>query len=62
MNPGWRSAPEVLLPLALFYGAFSGLFLGRALALLKLTRAPAVVLPRSSWQWLWPSSSSPTSR
>jgi len=41
LNPGWRNAPELLLPLALLYGAFSGLFLGRALALLKLTRAPA---------------------
>jgi hypothetical protein len=26
MNPGWRSAPELLLPLALFYGGLSGLF------------------------------------
>jgi len=51
MNPGWRSAPEVLLPLALLYGAFSGLFLGRALALLKLTRGPAAVLPRSPSRW-----------
>jgi len=51
MNPGWRSAPELLLPLALLYGAFSGLFLGRALALLKLTRAPAAVLPRSLSRW-----------
>jgi len=41
MNPGWRSAPWVLLPLALLYGGLSGLFLGRALALLKLTRVPA---------------------
>ena len=41
MNPGWRSAPELLLPLALLYGGLSGLFLGRALALLKLTRAAA---------------------
>lgn len=41
MNPGWRTAPELLLPLALLYGGLSGLFLGRALALLKLTRASA---------------------
>ncbi len=40
INPGWRNAPEVLLPLALLLGGLSGLFLGRALALLKLTRAP----------------------
>lgn len=50
INPGWRSAPEVLLPLALLYGGFSGLLLGRALALLKLTRTPAAVLARSSWR------------
>jgi len=43
MHPGWRSAPEVLLPLSLLYGGFSGLFLGRALALLKLTRAASAV-------------------
>ena len=43
-NPGWRSAPEVLLPLALAYGGFSGLFLGHALGLLKLTGSPAAVL------------------
>jgi hypothetical protein len=40
INPAWRGAPEVLLPLALLYGGLSGLFLGRALALLRLTRAP----------------------
>jgi len=40
-NPGWRSAPWLLLPLALLYGSLDGLFLGRSLALLKLTRAPA---------------------
>jgi len=51
INPGWRSAPELLLPLALLYGGLSGLFLGRALALLKLTRAPAAVIPRSSSRW-----------
>ena len=40
LNPAWRSAPAVLLPLALLYGGLSGLFLGRALGLLKLTRSP----------------------
>jgi hypothetical protein len=40
-NPGWRSAPEVLLPLSLLYGGLSGFFLGRALGLFKLTRQPA---------------------
>lgn len=44
LNPQWRGAPEVLLPLALVYGSLSGLFLGRALALLKLTRSPAPVV------------------
>ena len=39
-NPTWRSAPALLLPLALMYGGLSGLFLGRALALFRLTRAP----------------------
>ncbi len=50
-NPGWRTAPSMLLPLALLYGSFSGLFLGRGLALLKLTRSSASVLPNSSWRW-----------
>jgi hypothetical protein len=40
INPDWRNEPWVLLSLALLYGGLSGLFLGRALALLKLTRAP----------------------
>ena len=40
INPAWRTAPELLLPLALLYGGLSGMFLGRALALLRLTRAP----------------------
>jgi hypothetical protein len=38
-HPGWRTASWVLLPLALVYGCLNGLFLGRALAQLKLTRA-----------------------
>ncbi len=54
MHPSWRSAPWVLLPLALFYGGLSGLLLGRALALLRLTRAPAVVRPPSPWRPFWP--------
>ena len=58
LNPGWRSAPGVLLPLALLYGGFSGLFLGRALALLKLTGAPTAALPGSSWRRLRSSSPS----
>lgn len=41
INPGWRNEPWVLVSLALLYGGLSGLFLGRALALLKLTRASA---------------------
>lgn len=49
-NPGWRHAPEVLLPLALLYGGLGGLFLGRALALLKLTGAPAAAQARSPWR------------
>ena len=61
-NPGWRSAPELLLPLALLYGGLSGLFLGRALALLRLTRAPAAVLPLSSWRWFWSPAPSPSRR
>lgn len=40
INPAWRSAPALLLPLALLYGALSGVFLGRALTLFRLTRAP----------------------
>lgn len=50
-NPGWRTAPELLLPLALLYGGFSGIFLGRALALLKLTRAGAAGPARSPLWW-----------
>jgi hypothetical protein len=40
INPAWRTAPGVLLPLALLYGGLSGLFIGRALVLLRLTRTP----------------------
>jgi len=51
LNPGWRNTPELLLPLALLYGAISGLFLGRALALLKLTRTPAAAPSLSPSRW-----------
>jgi hypothetical protein len=51
LNPGWRHAPGLLLPLALLYGGFSGLFLGRALALLKLTRFGAAGAARSRSWW-----------
>ena len=50
-NPGWRTAPELLLPLALLYGGFSGLFLGRSLSLLKLARAGATGPARSRLGW-----------
>ena len=50
-NPGWRNTPELLLPLALLYGGISGLFLGRALALLKLTRTATAVPSLSSSRW-----------
>lgn len=39
MHPAWRSAPEVLVPLATAYGLLAGGFLGRAFALLRLTQA-----------------------
>lgn len=51
LNPGWRNTPELLLPLALLYGGISGLLLGRALALLKLTRTPAAAPSLSSSRW-----------
>jgi len=51
MNPAWRSAPELLLSLAVLYGGISGLFLGRALSLLKLTRTPAAAPSLSSSRW-----------
>ena len=51
LTPVWRSAPELLLPLALVYGGISGLLLGRSLALLKLSRSPAAVPSLSSSRW-----------
>jgi hypothetical protein len=38
LNPQWRGMAEVQWPLALVFGSLSGLFLGRALGLLRLTR------------------------
>lgn len=38
LHPEWRSMLALQLPLALAFGAFSGLFLGRALGLWALTR------------------------
>lgn len=38
LHPQWRNAFEVQVPLALIFGALSGLFLGRALGLLRLTQ------------------------
>lgn len=38
LHPEWRNMATVQLPLALVFGALSGLFLGRALGLLQLTR------------------------
>lgn len=38
LHPEWRNLATVQLPLALVFGALSGLFLGRALGLLQLTR------------------------
>ncbi len=47
MHPEWRSQLSVQLPLALAFGALSGFFLGRNLALFQLTRraAAASALP-----------------
>lgn len=38
LHPEWRNMATVQLPLALLFGALSGIFLGRALGLLQLTR------------------------
>jgi hypothetical protein len=38
VHPAWRHAPEVVWPTALLYGSISGLLLGRAWALFRLTR------------------------
>ena len=42
MHPAWRTSADVLLPVALLYGALSGLFVGRALGLLSLTRTATI--------------------
>ena len=39
LHPEWRGQLQVQVPLALVFGALSGLFLGRAIALLRLARA-----------------------
>ena len=47
LHPEWRGALQVQAPLALVFGALSGLFLGRAVGLLRLTLpAAAAVQPR----------------
>ena len=38
LHPEWRGQLQVQVPLALVFGALSGLFLGRAVGLLRLTR------------------------
>jgi hypothetical protein len=38
LHPEWRGQWQVQVPLALVFGALSGVFLGRALGLLRLTR------------------------
>ncbi len=38
LNPGWRDLASVQGPLALMFGGLSGVFMGRALGLLALTR------------------------
>ena len=44
LHPAWRGDPTLLLPLAALYGSLSGLFLGRAVGLLALTRAPQATI------------------
>jgi len=44
LHPAWRGDPALLLPLAALYGSLSGLFLGRAVGLLALTRAPQATI------------------
>jgi hypothetical protein len=44
LHPAWRGDPALVLPLAALYGALGGLFLGRALGLLALTRAPQATI------------------
>jgi len=44
LHPSWRSDPSVVLPVAMLYGAISGLLIGRAIGLLRLTlAAPATI-------------------
>jgi hypothetical protein len=45
MHPQWRTLWQMQAPLAVAFGALSGLFLGRALGLLSLTRGTATHAP-----------------
>jgi len=45
LHPAWRGDPTLLLPLSALYGALGGLFLGRAIGLLALTRTPQDTIP-----------------
>ena len=45
LHPEWKSQLNVQLPMALVFGLLSGVFLGRALAQLALTRLPLPPLP-----------------
>jgi hypothetical protein len=42
LHPAWRSAVEVVLPLALLYGALGGWFVGRTAVLWSLSRAETI--------------------
>jgi hypothetical protein len=44
LHPAWRGDPGLVLPLAALYGGLGGLFLGRAVGLLALTRAPQATI------------------
>ena len=43
LNPAWRTAPQLMLPAAMLFGAISGMLLGRALGLLQITRRSQVM-------------------
>ncbi len=44
LHPEWRAALAVQMPLACAFGALSGLFLGRALGLLAVTRRTVAIV------------------
>jgi hypothetical protein len=44
LHPQWRTDAAVQLTLAALFGALSGIFIGRALGLLRLTRQPATTI------------------